>query len=125
MVEMDLHLPKLASRLVVRAEYTDESGAVAVGELNAVAAYSPAAKFLKVVLKTADAISVGQFVVLHLYANFAINHFYFVVNGHINYDKLFLLLTRQGLLLICQSGFRSQMYAHLHDFKLIVLLMLI
>lgn len=81
MVEMDLHLPKTTSRLVVRAEYSDESGAVAAGELNAVSAYSPTAKYLKVVMKTADPISVGQFVVLHLYANFAINHFHYVVNS--------------------------------------------
>lgn len=79
MVEMDLHLPKTASRLVIRAEYLDEAGSAVAEELTATAAYSPTAKFLKVVLKTADAISVGQFVVLHLYANFAIKHFHYVV----------------------------------------------
>lgn len=92
MVEMDVRLPKTATRLTVRAEYSDEMGATAIGELNAVAAYSPSAKFLKVVLKTADAISVGQFVVLHLYSNFAISNFHYVVNDCTKFSKLHCLL---------------------------------
>jgi hypothetical protein len=78
-VEIKLIVPKRATRLVIRAEYTDEKGSRTV-ELNANPAYSPSGKYVSVSLRTGDPVTVGNFVVLQFQANFNPEHFHFVVS---------------------------------------------
>lgn len=51
-VEVKLIVPKKTTRLVIRAEYSDEKGSRTVAELNASPAHSPGGKYVSVSLRT-------------------------------------------------------------------------
>lgn len=78
-VEVKFVVPKKTTRLVLRAEYSDEKGSRTVTELAVTSAYSPSGKFVSVSPRTGDPVTVGNFVVLQFQANFRPHHFHYVV----------------------------------------------
>ncbi|OXA61880.1 Complement C3 [Folsomia candida] len=78
-VEVNLIVPKKATRVVIRAEYSDDKGSRTVAELVAVPAFSPGGKYVSVSLRTGDPVAVSHFVVLQFQANFKPQHFHYVV----------------------------------------------